>query len=106
MSSPRLEQIAGLLEMPDTAIPVCIQSVGYPAESWEAGGQTRKRPFGDLFFENTHGTPFEPDAAVEDEMRAEGMVQAQAPLPWRDEELAYVMRALGLDGEFLGAPGS
>lgn len=106
MSSPRLEQVAELLELPETAIPVCIQSVGYPAESWEAGGQTKKRPFADLFFENTHGVAFEPDASVEDELRAEGMLQAEAPLPWRDEELMYVMRALGLQGEFLGAPGS
>jgi nitroreductase len=106
MSSPRLEQVAELLDLPDTAVPVCLQSVGYPAESWEAGGQTKKRPFTDLFFERRHGTPFEPDPAVEDELRAEGLIQAEAPLPWRDDELVYVMRALGLDGEFLGLSGS
>ncbi len=106
MSSPRLEQVAGLLELPATAIPVCLQSVGYPAESWEAGGQTKKRPFTDLFFEDTHGSPFEPDPSVDEELRSAGMLQEEAPLPWRDEELAYVMKALGLEGEFLGAPGS
>jgi nitroreductase len=105
MSSPRLEQVASLLDLPDTAVPICLQSVGYPAESWEAGGQTRKAPFERLFHEGRHGTPFEPDPAVEAELRAEGMVQAEAPLPWRDAELEYVMRALGLEGEFLGPPG-
>jgi len=106
MSSPGLEQMMGLLDLPETAVPVCLQSVGYPAESWEAGGQTRKRPFTDLFHENKHGVPFEPDTAVDDELRAEGLLQEEAPLPWRDAELAYLMTALGLEGEFLGGPGS
>ena len=105
MSSPRLEQVAALLDLPDTAVPVCLMSVGYPAESWEAGGQTKKAPFTQLFFEGKHGVPFEPDPAVEDELRAEKLIQREAPLPWRDAELAYVMQALGLEGEFLGAAG-
>lgn len=103
MSSPRLEQVASLLDLPATAVPVCIQSVGYPAESWEAGGQTRKAPFEQLFHEQRHGVPFESDPAVEEELRAEGLIQREAPLPWRDAELEYVMRGLGLAGEFLGA---
>ncbi|HWQ28565.1 MAG TPA: nitroreductase family protein, partial [Dehalococcoidia bacterium] len=50
MSSPRLEQIGKLLNLPETAVPVCLQAVGYSAESWEAGGQTLKPPFETLFF--------------------------------------------------------
>ena len=105
MSSPRLEQVAGLLDLPDSAVPICLQSVGYPAESWEAGGQTKKAPFAELFHEGRHGVPFEPDPAVEEELKAEKLIQEEAPLPWRDAELEYVMRALGLEGEFLGAGG-
>lgn len=105
MSSPRLDQVAQLLELPDTVVPVCLQSVGYPAESWEAGGQTRKASFSQLFHEGCHGIPFEPDDAVDDELRAAGLIQREAPLPWRDEELRYVMQALGLEGEFIPPPG-
>jgi len=105
MSSPRLEQIGKLLNLPETAIPVCLMSVGYPAESWEAGGQTSKHPFGELFFEMQHGTPFEEDPDVVEELKQEGMIQAPAPLPWRDAELQYLSHALNLEWQ-LAIPGS
>ncbi len=101
MSSPRLELIGKLLELPETAILVCIQSVGYPAESWEAGGQTRKAPFTDLFFEMKYGSPFEESPAVEEELQREGLIQEAAPLPWRDAELSYLRNALGLEGQIV-----
>ena len=97
MSSPRLEQIGKLLNLPETAIPVCLMSVGYPAESWEAGGQTSKHPFCELFFEMQHGKPFQPDPAVEEELKQEGMIQAPAPLPWREAELKFLSHALNLE---------
>jgi hypothetical protein len=99
MSSPRLEGMAKLLNLPDTAVPVVLQAIGYPAESWEAGGQTRKAPFESLFFEGQHGKPFKPDPAVEDEMRREKMIQQEAPLPWRQDEMRYIIKALGLEEE-------
>jgi nitroreductase len=101
MSSPRLEQIGKLLELPDTAVPVCLQSVGYPAESWEAGGQTRKAPFTDLFSEMKHGRTFKEDPEVEEELKREGLVQEAAPLPWRDAELVYLRNALGLEAQII-----
>ena len=80
-------------------------SVGYPAESWEAGGQTSRPPFGDIFFEMEHGKPFEPDAAVEEELKEEGMIQAPAPLPWREEELKYLGHALNVEFQLaIGGP--
>jgi nitroreductase len=97
MSSPRLEQVGELLDLPETAVPVCLLAVGYPAESWEAGGQTKKAPFESLFFENTHGKPFEADPAVDEELRAEKLIQREAPLPWRAAEMAHLMKALGLE---------
>jgi nitroreductase len=97
MSSPRIEQVGKLLDLPDTAVPVCILAVGYPAESWEAGGQTKKAPFESLFFEDTLGTPFKADPAVEEELRAEKMIQQEAPLPWRAAEMEYLLKALGLE---------
>ncbi len=97
MSSPRLEQIGKLLKLPETAIPVCLMSVGYPAESWEAGGQTSKHPFRELFSEMEHGKPFGEDPEVIAEMERDGMIQAPAPLPWRDAELKYLSHALNLE---------
>jgi nitroreductase len=104
MSSPRIEQVGKLLELPETAVPVCLLAVGYPAESWEAGGQTKKAPFESLFFEGTYGRPFETDPAVEEEMRAEKLIQQEAPLPWRAAEMAYLMKALGLEELVTGFP--
>ncbi len=97
MSSPRLEQIGKLLNLPETAVPVCLMSVGYPAESWEAGGQTSKHPFGELFSEMQHGRPFEEDAGVIEELKREGVIQTPAPLPWRDAEMKYLRRALDIE---------
>jgi len=101
MSSPRLEQVAGLLKLPDTAIPIALMAVGYPAESWEAGGQTVKAPFDSLFHEMEYGKPFEQDPAVNEELAAVGMIHPEAPLPWRDAELKYLETALGLERKIL-----
>ncbi len=98
MSSPvMLDKLTKLLKLPETATLVCVMSVGYPAESWEAGGQTRKAPFEDLFAEMEYGRAFQTDSAVWDELREAKMLQEEAPLPWRDEELKYVVRGLGID---------
>ena len=105
MSSPRIEQIGGLLNLPETAIPVCLMSVGYPAESWEAGGQTSRPPLEDLFFEMKHGKPFKSDPAVVEELKRDGLIQTPAPLPWRGEELKYVAHALNLEFQ-LAIPGA
>jgi nitroreductase len=104
MSSPRLEAVGKLLNLPESAVPVCLQAVGYSAEQWEAGGQTVKPPFESLFFEMTHATPFTADPAVDEEMRREKMLQAPAPLPWREAELNYLMRGLGLEERITAFP--
>lgn len=104
MSGPRLEQVGKLLNLPETAVPVCLQSVGYSAESWEAGGQTRKAPFESLFSEMRAGDPFPEDPGVTEELRAEKLIQDEAPLPWRDAEIRYLMRALELEDRILSVP--
>jgi hypothetical protein len=104
MSGPRLEQVAQLLKLPDSAVPVCVMAVGYPAESWEAGGQTQKAPFDSLFGEMEYGKPFQTDEAVWNELRQAKMLQPEAPLPWRDSELRYLMQALGLEDRITAFP--
>jgi nitroreductase len=98
MSSPlMLDRVNKLLKLPETATIVCIMSVGYPAESREAGGQTQKAPLEELFFEMEYGRPFKEDPQVVEEMKQAKMVQEPAPLPWRDEELKYLVRGLGIE---------
>ena len=104
MSSPRLEQVAALLKLPESAVPMCLMAVGYPAESWEAGGQTVKAPFDSLFHEGEYGKPFKQDDAVDEELKREGFIQEPAPLPWRDAELKYLEKALGLSSSIIAFP--
>ena len=104
MSSPRIDRLGKLLQLPESAVPVAIQAVGYPAESWEAGGQTPKPPLGELSFENVCGNPFVPDPAVDEELKREKLIQEQAPLSWRDAEIRYLMHALGLENQVLATP--
>ncbi len=104
MSSPRLEQVGALLKLPETAVPMCLMAVGYPAESWEAGGQTVKAPFDSLFHEGEYGKPFEQDDAVNEEMKREGFIHEPAPLAWRDAELKYLENALGLPSSIISFP--
>lgn len=101
MSSPRLERVAKLFNLPETAVPICIQAIGYSAESPEAGGQTPKPALGEMFFDMQVGVPFESDPCVEAELKEAKLIQQPAPLPWREEELAYLMRALGLEKTLL-----
>jgi nitroreductase len=98
MSSPvMLDKLTKLLKLPETATLVCVMSVGYPAESWEAGGQTGKAPFEDLFSEMEYGKPLKEDPEVVEELKGAKLIQEPAPLPWRDEELKYVVRGLGIE---------
>ncbi len=103
MSSPvMLDKLTKLLKLPETATLVCVMAVGYPAESWEAGGQTGKAPFEDLFSEMEYGRAFQTDPTVWDDLREAKMLQEEAPLPWRDGELRYLMQALGLEERIAG----
>jgi nitroreductase len=98
MSSPlMLDKLTKMLKLPETATVICVMSVGYPAESWEAGGQTHKAPCGELFHEMEYGRSFQSDPRVDEELKTAKLIQEQAPLPWRDAELKYLVNALGLD---------
>ena len=98
MSSPvMVDKLTKLLKLPETATLVCVMAVGYPAESWEAGGQTGKAPFEDLFFEMEYGKPMKEDPQVVEDLKQAKLIQEPAPLAWRDEELEYVVRGLGIE---------
>jgi nitroreductase len=101
LGSPNLDQIRINLGLPDSARVLLLQTVGYPAESPEAGGQRPRQPFGELFHMNRYGTPFPRSEEVVAELKRDRMIQAPAPVPWREEELNYLKHALGIKGHGL-----
>lgn len=82
--------------VPDDWMPIYVLLIGYPAESWEAGGQRPRPPFEELYFDGKHGTPFKRDEKVVERLKQANMIQAPAPLPWRKEEMRALARMLGL----------
>jgi nitroreductase len=78
------------LQLPPAAQIIVLQTVGYPAENPNAGGQRPRKPFECSFFLNDANTPFPRNPAVVDELRSEGLIQDAAPLPGRDEEVKAI----------------
>jgi nitroreductase len=101
LGSPNLDKIRISLKLPDTGRVLLLQTVGYPAETWEAGGQRPRRPFEELFHMNAYGEAFPRDPAVVAELERDKMFTTPAPLPWREAELAYLQKALGIKGHGL-----
>jgi nitroreductase len=91
------------LGVPDHFIPVWLQLVGHPAEDPRAGGQRPRKPFEELFALGRWGTPFPRDPAVAAALEREGLLQPQAPLPGRIEELAHLARTFGYPHDGRGA---
>jgi nitroreductase len=83
-------------DIPDHWIPMHALLLGYPAESWEAGGQRPRMPLEEQFFEGKYGAPFTRDEAVVEELKREGMLQTPGPLPWRKAEIRALARMFGL----------
>ncbi|KAA0236269.1 MAG: hypothetical protein JJLCMIEE_00021 [Acidimicrobiales bacterium] len=98
LGTPNTDMIRERLGLPDSCRVLLLQTVGYPAETWEAGGQRPRQAFGDLFHMNEYGASYPRSEEVVEELTGDKMFTAPAPLPWREEELAYLQRALGLEG--------
>ena len=62
-------------------------AIGYPLEDEKAGGQRPRIKFEKLFHKDKYGTPLMPDPAVDEALKQKGMIQEQAPLPGRMEEV-------------------
>lgn len=101
LSSPNVDRIRAALGMPETCRILLIQTVGYPAESPEAGGQRPRQPFDQLFHMNRYGQPFPRSAEVVAELERDRMIQTPAPSPWREAELDWLKSALGVKGHGL-----
>ncbi len=68
-------------------------AVGYPLESPDAGGQRPRLKFGKLFHDNAYGVPLTSSPDTEALLREKGLIQEQAPLPGRFEEIVGDRRA-------------
>ncbi|MBJ7457223.1 MAG: nitroreductase family protein [Thermoleophilia bacterium] len=69
--------------------------LGYPLEDRKAGGQRPRIKFEKLFHKGAFGTPYVPDPEVDALLREKGMIQEQAPLPGRMEELDALAERFG-----------
>jgi nitroreductase len=83
-------------DLPETVELVYGMCVGYPAERPEAGGQRPKPDFGSVYFDGEWGTPLHRDPKVVEEMKEKGVIQAPAPLPWRQDEIKALAAMFGL----------
>jgi nitroreductase len=79
-------------------------AIGYPLESANAGGQRPRLKFEKLFHKGSYGTPFTPDPAVNDALREKGMLQEQAPVAGRIEELDELANRFGREAGVVSWP--
>lgn len=89
----RIEKAFGL---PESCRIVVVQTVGYPAESKDAGGQRPRLPFEQLFQYNSYDNPFPRSEAVVEELKQKKMIQAPAKLPGREEEIEALRQKYNL----------
>jgi len=101
LGTPNGDQIRQALGLPDSCRVLLLQTVGYPLEHWEAGGQRPRMPFGELFQMNSYSTPFPRSDGVVEQLEKDGMFTRPAPLPEREAELEFLKKALDLKGSGL-----
>jgi nitroreductase len=97
---PVQKKLRRALALPEQAKILVIQTVGYPAESPEAGGQRPRLPFEQLYFLNRYGDAFPRAPGVVEELKRDRMIQPPGPLPGRREELQALSQKLGLSTVF------
>ena len=97
---PNDRKLRRALGLPDTVKVLVLQTVGYPAEDPEAGGQRPRLPFGQRFSLNRWGEPFPRDESVVQELVAAKMIRPTAPLPYRRDELRWMQEQYGLSEVF------
>jgi nitroreductase len=97
---PNDRRLRRALRLPATVKVLVLQTVGYPAEDPEAGGQRPRLPFGQRFSLNRWGDPFPRDERVVEELVAARMIRPTAPLPYRRDELRWLQAQYGLSEVF------
>lgn len=83
----KVEKAFGL---PESCRIVVGQTVGYPLESADGGGQRPRLPFESLFRLNSIDQPFPREQGVVDELTQDQLFQEPAPRPGREEEIEKI----------------
>ena len=96
----KMLEAARLASFSDTAKVLVLQTVGYPAEDPDAGGQRPRLPFEELFSLNRCGEPFPREEAMVAEFTAAKMLRPAAPLSYRRAELRWLQEQYGLSEIF------
>lgn len=97
---PNDRKLRRALGLPDAMKVLVLQTVGYPAEDPDAGGQRPRLPFEARFALNRWGNPFPRDEGVVEELTAARMLQPPAPQPYRRDELRWLQEVYGLSDVF------
>jgi nitroreductase len=97
---PNDRKLRRALALPDAVKVLVLQTVGYPAEDPEAGGQRPRLPFEQRFSLNRWGAPFSRDERVVEELVAAKMIRPTAPLSYRRDELRWLQAQYGLSEVF------
>jgi nitroreductase len=82
--------------VPEEWVSLWVMLVGYPAESWEAGGQRPRPPFEEMYFDGDVNTPFKRDQSVVEKLKSAKMITRPAPLPERKQEIMQLAERLNL----------
>lgn len=85
------EVLKEVFKTPDDWIPMPTILVGYPAESWDGGGQRPRPPFEELYSEGEYGKPFRRDPKVVEDLKAAKMIQEPAT-PNNPDRIAEIKR--------------
>ncbi len=80
-------KVEAAFNFPEGCRIVVAQTVGYPLENPDAGGQRPRLPFETLFQLNAIDTPFPRSQEVLHELTRDKLLQPPAPLPGREEEI-------------------
>ena len=78
LNTPNPAHIQEVFGVPDDWMMLWVLLVGYPAESWDAGGQRPRPPFEEQYFEGEYGVPFERSDKVVEQLKEANMIQPQA----------------------------
>jgi nitroreductase len=95
-AGPRGPELMSALGVPDRCRLLLVQTVGYPLEHWEAGGQRPRLPFDELFSIHKYDEAYPRSEEVVQELTDAGMFTRPAPLPEREDEILFLRDALGL----------
>jgi nitroreductase len=79
-------------------------AVGYPLEDRKAGGQRPRIKFEKLFHKDRYGNPMQPTPEVTEALKAKGLIQEQAPVSGRFEEIDALAARFGRDPGIVSWP--